>query len=64
MNKKTILKHTADYDEYLFKKLSSPKFAQIYLETAIEDYEEDGNTKAFLLAMKHERCCTSPRGYR
>ena len=52
MNKETIQKHTASYDEYLLKKLKDFEFAKTYLETAFEDYEEDGDTHALLLAMR------------
>ena len=52
MNNETFEKHTASYDEYLHKKLSDFEFAKTYLETAFEDYEEDGDTDALLYAMR------------
>jgi probable addiction module antidote protein len=52
MNKDLILKHTASYDEYLYQKLKDPDFAHTYLETALEDYKEDGDTQALLLALR------------
>ncbi|KKT35829.1 MAG: hypothetical protein UW24_C0003G0030 [Parcubacteria group bacterium GW2011_GWA2_44_12] len=52
MNNDRILKNTAGYDAYLSQKLKDPHFAQNYLETALEDYEEDGDTEAFLFAMR------------
>ena len=52
MNQATIQKHTASYDEYLFKKLKDFKFAKTYLETAFEDYMEDRDTESLLLAMR------------
>lgn len=52
MNKETILKHTTSYKEDLLERLQDPEFARIYLETAFEFYQEDGDTEALLLAMK------------
>ena len=52
MNREFILKHTTSFKEDLLKDLKDPEFAQHYLETAIEDYEKDGNTESLLLAMR------------
>ena len=52
MNKEAILKHTTSYKEYVLEKLQDPEFAQIYLETAFESYQEDRDTDALLLAMR------------
>lgn len=53
MNKEAILKHTKSYEENLLKRLQDQELAQAYLETAFESYEEDNETEALLLAMKH-----------
>ena len=53
MNKEAILKHTTSYEESLIKYLQDPELAQAYLETALESYEQDGNTEALLLSMRH-----------
>jgi DNA-binding phage protein len=52
MNKEAILKHTASYKEDVLERLQDPEFARIYLETAFEFYQEDGDTDALLLAMR------------
>lgn len=52
MNKEAILKHTTSYEENLIKHLQDPELAQAYLETALESYEQDGDTEALLLAMR------------
>ena len=52
MNKETILKHTASYKDELLEKLQDSEFAIIYLETAVESYQEDSDTEALLLAMR------------
>jgi len=52
MNKDAILKHTVNYKDGLLGKLQDPEFAKIYLETALESYQEDGSVEALLLAMR------------
>jgi probable addiction module antidote protein len=52
MNKEAILKHTTSYKEDVLEKLKDLEFARIYLETAFEFYQEDGDTEALLLAMR------------
>jgi uncharacterized protein YuzE len=52
MNKETILKHTASYEDSLLRRLKDPELAQAYLEAAVESYEGDGDTQALLLAMR------------
>jgi len=52
MNKETILKHTTSYKDDLLERLQDQEFARLYLETAFESYQEDGDTDALLLAMK------------
>ena len=52
MNREFILKHTTSFTEKLLKRLQDPELAQAYLETALEAYEEEGNTDALLLAMR------------
>ena len=41
------------FQDYLVEKLRDPEEAQIFLDTAIEAYEEDRNTEAFLLALRY-----------
>lgn len=52
MSIKKTLKNTGDYKTNLFKRMQSPNFSRMYLETAFEEYQKDGNTKALLLAMR------------
>ncbi|MCG2689845.1 transcriptional regulator [Candidatus Parcubacteria bacterium] len=52
MNIKKILKNTGDYKTNLFKRLENSVFSKIYLETAFEEYQKDGDTGPLLLAMR------------
>ena len=52
MNKEAILKHTTSFKDDMLARLQDPEFARIYLETAFEFYQEDGDTDALLLAMR------------
>lgn len=47
-----VRKSTGNYDDYLLNQLKNPKEAKEYLESSLEAYEEDGDTKALLLAMR------------
>ena len=53
MDKEAILKHTTSYEESLINHLQDPELAQAYLETALESCEQDGDTEALLLPMRH-----------
>lgn len=37
---------------YLLEELKDPEVAQEYLEVAVEEYENDGDRQAFLLALR------------
>lgn len=53
MNKKNLLKHTANYENDLIGRLKKdPELAQGYLETAFNAYKKEGNIDALLLAMR------------
>ena len=41
-----------EFNEYLVKSLTDPEEAELYLNTALEAYSEDGNWQAFLLALR------------
>lgn len=41
------------FQDYIVEKLQDPIEAQAFLDVAIEDYEEDGNTEAFMLALRY-----------
>lgn len=40
------------YEESLRARLADSTYAKEYLAVALEEYEEDGNIEAFLLAVK------------
>lgn len=48
-----ILKHTASYHQKLIKALRDPEEAAAYLKVALEEYEKDGDTEVFLLALRN-----------
>ena len=41
-----------NYEESLRARLADSTYAKEYLTVALEEYEEDGNVEAFLLAVK------------
>lgn len=54
MNKVTKLnEYTSDYHEQLIQLLKKKKEAKIYLQVAMEEYEEDCDAKAFMLALRN-----------
>jgi len=58
MTKKTSTKEkkitSIDYEEWLIDSLrKNPKKAELYLQTALEEYQKDGCNKALLMAMRH-----------
>ena len=44
---------TRDYQEALLEALKDPEEAKVYLEVALEEYEEDNDKEAFLLALRN-----------
>lgn len=53
MTKKKIQEMTGDYEAWLLNSLKNKKQAAIYLQTALEEYQNDGDLEAFLLALRH-----------
>jgi probable addiction module antidote protein len=49
---KRLLEMTGDFNSYLYDSLKTPKAQRLYLEIALEEYEEDGNLEALLLALR------------
>ena len=43
---------TTRFKDYLLKDLAQPEFAKGYLETALQDFDKDGNIEILLLSMK------------
>ncbi len=41
-----------DFKDYHIEKLRDPEEARLYLDIALEEYEEDGDTEAFLIALR------------
>ena len=44
---------TRDYQEALLEALKDPEEAKVYLEVALEEYEQDNDKEAFLLALRN-----------
>ena len=42
-----------EYKDWMDDYLSDPEEARAYLDVAIEEYEEDGDLEAFLLALRN-----------
>ena len=51
MNMETLLKQTTSFRDDLLKDLADMEFAMYYLEAALSDYKEDGNTEALWTAL-------------
>jgi len=41
-----------DFRDFHMEQLRDPEDARIFISIALEDYEEDGDIEAFLLALK------------
>ncbi len=52
MDMETILKQTTSFRDDLLKDLKDTEFAMYYLEAALADYTEDGDTEAFWTALR------------
>lgn len=46
------MRNYRDFKDYHIEKLRDPEEARIYLDIALEEYEEDGDTEAFLIALR------------
>ena len=46
------MKKSRPFEEYLIEKLKDFAYAQIYLETALEEHGKDQDSEAFLLALR------------
>jgi probable addiction module antidote protein len=53
MTKRKIQQNTGNYEEWLIDSLKNKKEAAIYLQVALEEYQDDGDLEAFLLALRH-----------
>ena len=52
MKMETILKQTTSFRDDLLKDLTDTEFAMYYLEAALADYKEDGNTESLWMALR------------
>ena len=53
MKTETILKQTTSFgDDLLEDDLTDTEFAMYYIEAAITDYKEDGNTESIWMALR------------
>ena len=48
-----IAQNTTDYHANLIQSLYDKDEARAYLEVALEEYEDDGDNQAFMLALKN-----------
>ncbi len=53
MTKQKIQQTTGNYEEWLIHSLRNKKEAAAYLQVALGEYQNDGDLKAFLLALRH-----------
>lgn len=53
MNKTTILNNTSNYHEEFIASLKKPKAANLYLGIAMEEYHQDGDVEALLIALRN-----------
>jgi len=53
MKVKKIYEHTSDYHAQLIESLKDPKEAGIYLQVALNEYQNDGNSEALLIALRN-----------
>lgn len=53
MRKSTINKQTVSYHDELIESLRDPKESAAYLEIALEEYQEDGDTESLLIALRN-----------
>jgi probable addiction module antidote protein len=40
------------FEDDLRERLADPEYARVFLDVALEEYEQDGDTEAFLLALR------------
>lgn len=46
------MKRSVSYKDLKIADLKDPEYVKVYLETAIEEYQKDGDKNAFLLALR------------
>lgn len=53
MNKRKLLKKTGSFHDLLIESLRDQKEATVYLQVALDEYQEDGDTEIFLKALRN-----------
>lgn len=53
MNKDKLIQNTSSYQEEFIESLKNPEEANLYLRMAMEEYHEDGDVEALLLALRN-----------
>lgn len=53
MSRKNLTSSTGDAHQLLITSLQNPKNAEAYLSVALDEYQEDDDTEAFLLALRN-----------
>lgn len=53
MNKSKITENTSSYHDELIESLKNSQEADLYLRVAMEEYHEDGDTEALLIALRN-----------
>ncbi len=44
--------HTKSFDTLLINSLRDPDYAKVYLQVALDEYQTDNNTEAFMMALR------------
>lgn len=53
MSKRKLVMNTVSYEESLLNSLKEPDEAAAYLQASFNEYQEDGDFDAFLLALRN-----------
>jgi probable addiction module antidote protein len=53
MNKSKITENTSSYHDEFIKSLTNPQEADFYLRIAMEEYHEEGDIEALLIALRN-----------
>ena len=53
MTKRKIRQNTGSHEEWLINSLKKKKEAAVYLQVALEEYQNDSDLEAFLMALRH-----------
>jgi probable addiction module antidote protein len=53
MSKRIINKMTGDYHAWLIKSLRNKKEAELYLDAALDEYQNDDNVEALFVALRN-----------